>query len=126
MEARAALEPWAPCQPHGAFARELAEYCAVPQIDAVLVDSRTATAIGGTGVAFDWAAAREALGSLENKPPKRLIVAGGLTPENVSQAIRTLPSWGVDVASGVEASPGKKDAAKIKSFIDAARSAHAT
>ncbi|MCU1322672.1 MAG: Phosphoribosylanthranilate isomerase [Acidobacteriaceae bacterium] len=89
-----------------------------PHVDAVLVDSRTATASGGTGIAFDWNAARQALSALVPMP---LIVAGGLTPENVRQAIEVLQPWGVDVASGVEASPGRKDPAKLADFIKNAR-----
>ncbi|MDE3187372.1 MAG: phosphoribosylanthranilate isomerase [Acidobacteriota bacterium] len=89
-------------------------------VDAVLVDSRTAAAVGGTGVAFDWAEARKAIfccGGL------KLIAAGGLTPDNVAEAIATLCPWGVDVVSGVEAAPGRKDAAKVKAFVANARAA---
>jgi phosphoribosylanthranilate isomerase len=87
-------------------------------IDAVLVDSRTATASGGTGVAFDWAAAREALSELGDK---KLIVAGGLDADNVAEAIRQLRPWGVDVASGVEASAGKKSPERMRAFLAASR-----
>ncbi|HTV06570.1 MAG TPA: phosphoribosylanthranilate isomerase [Acidobacteriaceae bacterium] len=86
-------------------------------IDGVLVDSRTATMLGGTGIKFDWKAAR---GSFAGSR-LRLIAAGGLNPENVGEAIATLRPWGVDVASGVEVCPGKKDAAKVKAFVDNAR-----
>jgi len=89
-----------------------------PQIDAVLADSRTATASGGTGVAFDWDAAREALAGLA---PMRLIVAGGLNSGNVREAIAVLRPWGVDVASGVESRPGQKDRAKLTAFLANAR-----
>jgi phosphoribosylanthranilate isomerase len=88
-------------------------------IDAVLVDSRTATAVGGTGIAFDWQAARASVFSGESQ--LKLIAAGGLTPANVAQAIATLSPWGVDVASGVEASPGKKDPRKVREFVRNAR-----
>jgi phosphoribosylanthranilate isomerase len=88
-------------------------------IDAVLVDSRTATAVGGTGVAFDWQAARAAIFGGQNR--LRLIAAGGLTPENVAAAIATLRPWGVDVASGVESSPGHKDTEKVRAFVLHAR-----
>jgi len=88
-------------------------------VDAVLVDSRTATAVGGTGIAFDWQAARAAIFSGEGR--LKLIAAGGLTPANVAQAIATLSPWGVDVASGVEASPGKKDPRKVREFVRNAR-----
>jgi phosphoribosylanthranilate isomerase len=90
-------------------------------LDGVLVDSRTATAVGGTGVAFDWEAARESIFSSGNG--LKLIAAGGLTPANVARAIEILRPWGVDVASGVEASPGRKDPRKVAEFVLKARSA---
>jgi phosphoribosylanthranilate isomerase len=101
-----------------AFSQQLAELQVAKNIDAVLVDSRTATASGGTGVAFDWNAARDSLLALE---PVRLIVAGGLNPANVQQAIAVLRPWGVDVASGVESVPGRKDPEKLAAFIANAR-----
>jgi len=88
-------------------------------IDAVLVDSRTATAVGGTGIRFDWKAARASIFSGES--PLKLIAAGGLTPANVAEAIATLSPWGVDVVTGVESSPGRKDAQKVREFIANAR-----
>jgi phosphoribosylanthranilate isomerase len=90
-------------------------------IDAILVDSRTATAVGGTGIAFDWDEAARSLFRKENSP--RLIAAGGLNPENVSDAIAILNPWGVDVASGVEAAPGRKDPDKVRRFVAKARAA---
>jgi phosphoribosylanthranilate isomerase len=90
-------------------------------IDALLVDSRTAAAVGGTGVAFDWDAARGLIFDADG--PMKFIAAGGLTPENVAEAIATLCPWGVDVVSGVEAAPGRKDAAKVRAFVDRARAA---
>ena len=98
--------------------RELARDHAV---DAVLIDSRTAKAVGGTGIAFDWRAAQTSF--LRAAPHLRLIVAGGLTPGNIAEALYTLQPWGVDVASGVEAAAGRKDPAKVKAFVDAARRA---
>jgi phosphoribosylanthranilate isomerase len=90
-------------------------------VDAILVDSRTATAVGGTGQAYDWGEARRAVfGEMKEL---RLVAAGGLTPENVAEAIATLHPWGVDVVSGVEAGPGRKDAAKVRAFVANARAA---
>jgi len=97
--------------------RELREAQADEAIDAVLVDSRTAHLVGGTGIRFDWQAAR---GSFAGSR-LRMVTAGGLNPENVGEAIAMLRPWGVDVASGVEAAPGKKDAAKVRAFVEAAR-----
>lgn len=88
-------------------------------IDGMLVDSRTTTMLGGTGIRFDWKAARGSFAGTR----LRLIAAGGLTPENVAEAIATLEPWGVDVASGVEECPGKKDAAKVRAFVENARMA---
>ena len=90
-----------------------------PHTDGILVDSRTAKAVGGTGVAFDWDAAREGLFS--NAGSQKLIAAGGLTPANVAEAIAKLQPWGVDVVSGVESSRGHKDPAKVRAFIANAR-----
>jgi phosphoribosylanthranilate isomerase len=100
---------------------QIAKYGEDPSIDGVLVDSRTGTAVGGTGVAFDWTEARKTVFADENK--LKLIAAGGLTPANVAEAITTLQPWGVDVVSGVEASPGRKDAFKVHEFVRRARAA---
>jgi phosphoribosylanthranilate isomerase len=91
--------------------------------DAVLVDTKTPKASGGTGVTYDWERAREVL--LEAGGDLRLIVAGGLNAGNVADAIRTLRPWGVDVASGVEAAPGSKDPEKVRAFVREARTAFA-
>jgi phosphoribosylanthranilate isomerase len=87
----------------------------------VLIDSRVGVAGGGTGVAFDWTAAREVFTSATNGV--QLILAGGLGPDNVSQAIGQLGPWGVDVSSGVEAAPGRKDPERLRHFIENARAA---
>jgi phosphoribosylanthranilate isomerase len=101
---------------------KIAEHARNPDVDAVLVDSRTDKAVGGTGVAFDWPAARKAL--FQNAGARQhLIVAGGLTPENVAKAVATLRPWGVDVASGVEAELGRKDPFMVREFIARARAA---
>lgn len=88
--------------------------------DRVLVDSKVGSAGGGTGVSFDWNAARAIFQAAA--PRLRLIAAGGLRPENVAEAIRELKPWGVDVASGVEATPGEKDSAKLRAFLQTAKS----
>ena len=90
-------------------------------VDAILVDSRTALAVGGTGRAYDWETARQMI--FYTSGQSKLIAAGGLTPGNVAEAIATLRPWGVDVVSGVESAPGRKDAAKVKAFIANARAA---
>jgi phosphoribosylanthranilate isomerase len=81
-------------------------------VDAILLDAKTSKASGGTGMSFDWKRARAVLD--EEAHGARVIVAGGLTPENVGEAIAALKPWGVDVASGVEFAQGMKDAKKVK------------
>jgi phosphoribosylanthranilate isomerase len=101
-------------------AAEIAAHAGNPHVHAVLMDSHTAKAVGGTGLAFDWEEARRALGQ-NVLTPMRLIAAGGLNPANVAEAIRALRPWGVDAVSGVEAEPGRKDAAKVREFVRRAR-----
>jgi len=96
-------------------------FAADPNVNGVLVDSRTATAVGGTGIAFDWNEASRTV--FTATAAARLIAAGGLDPGNVARAIATLHPWGVDVASGVELAPGRKDPAKVHAFIANARAA---
>lgn len=92
-----------------------------PNVDAILVDSRTEEAVGGTGKAFDWDAARAML--FGDADGKKLVAAGGLSPANVARAVEILGPWGVDVVSGVEAAPGRKDPEKVRAFIANARAA---
>jgi phosphoribosylanthranilate isomerase len=86
-------------------------------VDAWLFDSGA-----GSGLTFDWKAARAHLGERQGK----FIVAGGLTPDNVGDAIRIFKPWGVDVVTGVEREPGRKDPEKLKTFVAAVRRAEET
>jgi len=86
----------------------------------VLVDSGAADRPGGTGKKFDWHCAAP-ITNLMNRIGLKFIVAGGLTPAIVEDAMRALRPWGVDVVSGVEASPGKKDPDKVRAFVKAVR-----
>jgi len=85
--------------------------------EAILVDARVPGQFGGTGKTAPW----ELLADFQPDVP--LILAGGLTPENVAEAVRIVRPYGVDVASGVEKSPGRKDPDKMKGFIENAREA---
>ncbi len=93
----------------------MAEYKGRAQVRGFVVDASSDTLYGGTGLVADWDLAAEAArGSL-------VLLAGGLTPENVTEAIQKVRPYGVDVSSGVEARPGKKDHTKIRAFINAAK-----
>ena len=89
--------------------------------DTIFLDSGTPERPGGTGQVFDWEKAAPVVQSVSRKV--KVVVAGGLTPTNVADAMRILKPWGVDVASGVEISPGKKDPEKVRAFIAAVREA---
>jgi phosphoribosylanthranilate isomerase len=84
---------------------------------ALLLDGFDAHRRGGTGKSFDWEIARQA------RQYGRIFLAGGLTPENIGEAIRAVQPYAVDVCSGVEARPGKKDPSLVKSLMRAAKSA---
>ncbi len=88
-------------------------------ISGVLLDSSTAEKRGGTGQAFDWERVQPWAGIINSI--SKLIVAGGLRPGNVQEAIHLLHPWGVDVSSGVEREPGKKDPRKVRAFVQAVR-----
>jgi phosphoribosylanthranilate isomerase len=96
----------------GQFTSQLAAY---KRADAILLDGYSRKARGGTGKTFDWKIARRA------KRHARIFLAGGLTPENVGEAIRTAKPYGVDVCSGVESRPGKKDPAKLRGLLRAVK-----
>jgi phosphoribosylanthranilate isomerase len=86
--------------------------------DAWLLDAYSPDKLGGTGEQFNWDLAIEA-----RKLGRPIFLAGGLTPENVAEAVRHVKPYAVDVSSGVEASPGKKDHGKVKAFVAAAKAA---
>jgi phosphoribosylanthranilate isomerase len=88
-------------------------------VDAILLDA-PAAGRGGSGQVFDWQLARDARRA---HPALRLVLAGGLGPDNVAAAIAAVAPWAVDVASGVESAPGVKDPAKLAAFLAAARGA---
>ena len=93
--------------------KELSKY----PTDAWMLDAYASDTYGGTGEKFNWFLAGEA-----QKSGKPVFLAGGLTPENVAEAIRQVQPFGVDVSSGVESAPGRKDHAKVCAFIKAAKS----
>jgi phosphoribosylanthranilate isomerase len=114
---RIAAFPWAGAAD---FAQRLAATDAAgkPLFNALLVDSPTAQSLGGTGHTFPWSeAASSFAAAIAAGIP--VIAAGGLNPENVAEAIRILNPAGVDVVSGVEASPGRKDPARLTAFFKA-------
>jgi len=92
--------------------KQLADF----QTDAFLLDAHSKHGLGGTGEKFNWdlAVAAQQFG-------KPIFLAGGLTPENVADAVKKVRPFAVDVSSGVESAPGKKDAAKMLAFIEAVR-----
>ncbi len=92
---------------YGGFHAYAARY---PDAQGFLVDSHAPGAAGGTGETFDWT-------QVPQDYAKPVILAGGLTPENVAEAIRTSRAYAVDVSSGVESAPGVKDAAKVAAFM---------
>jgi phosphoribosylanthranilate isomerase len=108
---------------------ELREFASAEAVDGILLDSAvlrvacmgqgTELVRGGTGVTFDWKRATDFMPGVARQT--RVILAGGLSPANVAEAVRILKPWGVDVCTGVEASPGAKDHAKVRAFVSAVR-----
>ena len=86
-------------------------------VDAFVLDSYSAEIPGGTGIVGDWDRSREFVKTSDTP----VMLAGGLNPENVREAIRKVKPWGVDVSSGVELRPGKKDIEKVREFIKQCR-----
>ena len=97
---------------------ESLELLSAYQTDAWLLDAYTPDKIGGTGESFDLALAVQA-----RELGRPIFLAGGLNPQNVEAAVRTVRPYGVDVSSGVEAAPGKKDPIKVRAFVQAVRAA---
>ncbi|MDX1410866.1 MAG: phosphoribosylanthranilate isomerase [Nitrospirales bacterium] len=93
----------------------MAEYKGRAGVRGFVVDAFSEFAYGGTGATTDWNLASEAARAAS------ILLAGGLTPDNVQEAIRRVKPYGVDVSSGVESRPGEKDPAKVKAFIHAAK-----
>lgn len=93
----------------------LAEFQGRAGVRGFLVDAFSPDAFGGTGLKADWSLAAEAASAAP------ILLAGGLTPDNVAQAIEQVRPYGVDVSSGVEAQPGKKDYEKVRAFVRAAK-----
>jgi phosphoribosylanthranilate isomerase len=93
---------------------------ATQAFDAILIDSRAQGRLGGTGVVHDWELSKRVKRVI---PPTPLILAGGLNPDNVQDAIRTIEPYAVDVSTGVELSPGVKDPDKVSAFIKKAQEA---
>jgi phosphoribosylanthranilate isomerase len=103
----------------GGFGARMRTFAQHGHVHAVLLDSASALR-GGSGQAWDWRSVSEFMPRRRNEA-LRIILAGGLNPENVADAIRVLRPWGVDVVSGVEREPGRKDPVKLKAFITAVR-----
>ncbi len=89
--------------------------------DTILIDAGVPGQRGGTGARFDWSAVLPLVARIKECMP--VIIAGGLTPENVAEAVQRFAPWGVDVVSGVESEPGKKDEARLHNFMEAVRRA---
>lgn len=109
---------WAVVRVRGAEIDRIDE-ALLTSVDAVVLDTAVDGRSGGTGVAFDWAAAAPAVRDVATRTP--VVLAGGLRPANVAEAVRQLAPAVVDVSSGVESSPGIKDHGLMRAFADAVR-----
>jgi phosphoribosylanthranilate isomerase len=112
----AALLPHAYKAVRVASADDVARAAAMPG-DYVMVDAKVGSVLGGSGHTFDWSLV------VDLAARRRVVLAGGLTPDNVPAAVARVRPWCVDVASGVESAPGIKDMGRVRAFIAAARSA---
>jgi phosphoribosylanthranilate isomerase len=120
-ESRAHLKVMAAISMHHPKPEDWAMMWRPDVVYAFLVDSGNSSSYGGTGKTFDWQTSQPNIEVIARLG--RVIVAGGLNPGNVTEAIRILKPWGVDVSSGVEAMPGKKDPHKVRAFAQAVRQA---
>ena len=120
VRAATGLEVWAVLRTSDGTLPEEAEELA-DEADALVVDALVPGKLGGSGVAIPWLELGESLDAMERG--HRIVLAGGLTPENVAEAIDYVSPMVVDVSSGVESAPGIKDHARIRAFIAAAQSA---
>ena len=114
------VEVWAVvrCSPSEALPAHAADIWTAA--DALVLDARVSGRLGGTGVPLDWSRLAAGVARLRHQAPGgRLVVAGGLTPENVGTAISHLQPDVVDVSSGIEYAPGKKDHARMEAFVHA-------
>jgi phosphoribosylanthranilate isomerase len=118
VRAATGLEIWAVVRTADGFLPDEVEEVA-DAADALLVDRLAKGALGGTGAAIPWGILGESLDAMESG--HRIVLAGGLTPDNVAEAISYVSPMIVDVSSGVESAPGVKDHARIRAFIAAVR-----
>jgi phosphoribosylanthranilate isomerase len=118
MRSRFGGRVWAVARADGSVLPEWTEEL-FHEADAVLLDARVQGRLGGTGVALAWGALADSVAALRGRTP--VVLAGGLNPENVAEAVRLLAPDVVDVSSGVESSPGIKDHTKMRAFFEAAQ-----
>jgi phosphoribosylanthranilate isomerase len=116
---RSSLKVFAAIAMNGANPQGWAMMWRPDRVNAFLLDSGNGTTLGGSGTSFDWRASTPAIDVI--KRLGNVVLAGGLTPSNVSEAVRITAPWGVDVSSGVESKPGKKDHDKVRAFVSAVR-----
>jgi phosphoribosylanthranilate isomerase len=119
---RAGLEIWPVIRIEGTVLPPAAESLA-GVADALVLDARVEGVPGGSGRQLDWAALAQAIGKVRSRTGCRIVLAGGLTPENVRRAIELVRPNVVDVSSGVERAPGIKDHARMRAFRDAVEQA---
>ena len=114
---------WAVARADGSVLPEWAEEL-FHEADAVLLDAHVRGRLGGTGVTLEWGALADSVEAVRGRTP--VVLAGGLNPGNVAEAVRLLAPDVVDVSSGVESAPGIKDHAKMRQFFEAAQGTHST